>query len=263
MRSQIKSELETLIKQIDEYRIAYGENDIRPAFLDGYFQILRTFFCSYYHLESRDIMGKYYDIYSRNDFTRDQISHHLQGHKNLLNSFLIFNSWSNFELFITLFCQSVLSEKSVQELLEIDYRRTLKNLKNYEISEVADLKFKKLIKNHLAHSPVVHKYGKLFKLIGNYPEKRDRNSDREFLELFGTLRNCIHSNYIYYGASDRTFSYNSETFHFKSGQLIEHLDMAENSIFLLTQNLKEIVNVFVTNISHEKEIYDPSYDIMI
>lgn len=262
MKNQIHIELKLLINQINEYHVKFGENDIRSSFLDGYFQVLRTYYCSFFHLESNDILEKYHEIYERDNFGFADIGIHLQGHKNLLNSFLVINCWSNFELFITLFCNAVLPERHVTELLELDYQRLRKILKTNSITDETDGKLKKYIKNHLAHTPIVNKYGKLFKLIENYPSERDKQYDREFLEFFGRLRNCIHSNYIYYGSENKVFEFNREKFTFISGKLLNHSPSNESSIFLLTQNLKQIFFIIVNGIKYDSEIYDPSVELI-
>jgi hypothetical protein len=262
MKKLILDELHLLIKEITSNRKIYGDNDIRPAFYDGYFQILRTFYCAYYQLDTFNIVNQYYEIYEVKKFNEKQLVLSFQGHRNLLNSFLIINCWSNFELFISLFCEKVLEEDKICELLEIDYRRIKKILKSHEISNEEDSKLKSYIKNHLAHVPIGNKYGKLLKSIESYPDGRERKDDREFLELFGSLRNGIHSNYIYYGSIEKVFKYNDETFLFKPGQLIDHKNLSESSIFLLTQNLKKIVQLIIDNIMYSEEIPDPSFDLI-
>jgi hypothetical protein len=262
MRELLQIELRTLIEQITKYHERFGENDIRSSYLDGYFQILRTYYCAYFHLDSDDILLKYYEIYQRDNFTKDDLVIHLIGHKNLLNSFLVINCWSNFELFIALFCNSVLSESNINELLELDYNRIKKIVSKYSIDEETDNKLRKFIKNHIAHAPIVNKYGKLLKKISPYPSSRDRQNDREFLEFFGRLRNCIHSNYIYYGANDEDFTFNGEKYSFRHGKLLSHSPYGDDSIFKLTQNLKAIFQVIVDNLEYDKEIYDPSIELI-
>nr|NQU91505.1 hypothetical protein [Bacteroidota bacterium] len=251
-----------MIDRINDFHKRFGENDIRSSFLDGYFQILRTYYCAYYHLESDDILEKYFEIYQKKDIKKGDLGLHIQGHKNLLNSFLVINCWSNFELFISLFSSAVLTEDKVKELLEIDYQRKKKILKESRISEHIDNKLKKLIKKHITHVPMINKFGKLFKMIHPYPNDRNKKNDREFLEFFGRFRNCIHSNYIFFGAEGKDFVFNDETYSFRNGKLVSHAPSDESSIFRLTINLKEIFNVIVNNINYESEIYDPSVDLI-
>lgn len=262
MKEKLISEFEALIKKIEDSKSRFGDKDIRTSFLDGYFQILRTYYCAYYHLESEDIVKRYSEIYRQDNIDKKNLELHFQGHRNLLNSFLIINCWSNFELFITLFCNTFLNEQAVHELLEIDSRRILKLLGATQISEQIKKKIIRLKKHHIAHAPIINKYGKLFKMVQTYPEERNRNDDRNFLEFFGRLRNCIHSNYIYYGAVDRDFKYNGEIFSFKSGKLIDHKSVNDDSIFRLTLNLKEIGSAFIDHLHYDKEIYDPSVELM-
>lgn len=263
MREDIKIELRLLIDQINRFHEIYGENDIRASYLDGYFEILKTFFCAFYHLEEDDIMQKYFEIYQRDNFERKDILQQLQGQKNVLNSSLVINCWSNFELFITLFCNAVLSEIEIEELLELDYIRLKSILKNDNILQETDEKLKKCRKNHLAHSPMNNKFGKLLKKINPYPQNRDKSKDREFLEFFGKLRNCIHSNYIYYGGNDFKFTFNGETYNFNHGKLLNHVPNSEESIYYLTKELKEIFMLIVESLKYDNEIYDPSIELLI
>ncbi len=261
MRDQILIELRLLINQISNSREKFGNNDIRSSFLDGYFETLKTYFCAYFHLEEKDILEKYYEIYQRNDFCRGILSKHLHNQRNALNSLLIIFSWSNFELFITLFCKAVLSKTKIVELLEHDYRNLIKILKSYSITDKTDNKLKKCIKKDLAHTPIINKYGKLLKIVNPYPSNRNKQADLEFLEFFGRLRNCMHSNYIYYGTTQNKFTYNDITFIFKNGKPISQNPLRESSTYELTKNLKDIVQVIMDNINHEHEIYDPSVAI--
>jgi hypothetical protein len=262
MKDQVLQELQALISLIDSYHKKYGDNDIRSSFVDGYFQILRTFYAAYFHLDSEDILEKYHEIYPEADVKRENLTIHLQGHKNLLNSFLIINCWSNFEFFVTLFCNEVLTEIQVGSLLKVDYDRFKKLIKGIDITNTIENKLKKLIKSHIAHTPVMYKYGKLFKLIDTYPDSRNRTDDREFLDFFGKLRNCIHSNYIYFGSNEYTYTYLKEVFTFEPQKLINQTNSQENSIFGLTQNLKNIGVAIIENIEYDNEIYDPSVGLI-
>ena len=108
----------------------------------------------------------------------------------------------------------------------------------------------------------MYKYGKIFKMVESYPSTRNKNDDRKFLDFFGKLRNCIHSNYIYYGNETYTYNYLGENYLFEPNKLISHSPSQENSIFRLTQNLNEIGKSIIENISYDKEIYDPSIELI-
>jgi hypothetical protein len=262
MKKQIISELQSTIEVIDTYHKSFGSDDIRSSFVDGYFQILRTYYLAYYHIDSEDILIRYSEIYPKVEIKRENLAIHFQNQKNLLNSFLIINCWSNFELFITLFSLAILDDNQIDKLLKVDYDRIKKILGKLEIEETVDEKLKKLIKNHIAHAPIIYKYGKLFKLIDNYPSKRDKPTDREFLDFFGKLRNCIHSNYIFYGNSTYSYTYDGEVFTLEPGKLILHEPSNEDSIFKLVKNLTEIGKVIIEGIAYDKEIYDPSVELI-
>jgi hypothetical protein len=262
MKDQIRQELQTLISLINSYHEKYGGNDIRSSFIDGYFQILRTFYAAYFHLDSEDILETYREIYPEVDIKRENLSIHLQGHKNLLNSFLIINCWSNFEFFVTLFSNEILTDIQVDGLLKVDYDRFKKIIKGIEITDSIENKLSKLIKNHIAHTPVMYKYGKLLKLIDTYPTNRNKVNDRDFLDFFGKLRNCIHSNFIYFGSNEYSYTYMEEVFTFVPQSLISQTNSQENSIFRLSQNLKNIGVTIIENIEYDNEIYDPSIGLI-
>lgn len=262
MKNNLLTDLRKLRKKIDSYKAKFGDNDIRTSFLGGYFQILRTFYCSYYHLESKDILEKYSEIYEKDNIREKDLALHLQSHRQLLNSYLIINCWSNFELFITLCCATVLPEPALKELLEGDYRGILRILNGSRLTERSSNKLKSRIKFHVAHAPIVYKYGKLLKLIHPYPEIRNKKNDRDFLEFYGRLRNCIHSNYIFFGASDKEYTYDNEKFSFRNGSVIDHNPSDEGSIYRLTSNLKEIGCVIIDNLDYESEIFDPSVELI-
>ena len=266
MKKEILNELRELIPQIKEYYEKFGDTDIRASFLDGYFQILRTYFCSYYHLESDDILAKYREIYPDKDFSHNSIKWHCQGHKNLLNSYLILNSWSNFELCITLMANAILDENTKARLLSIEYRRIRKCLRDIltriEISDSVINKLKKFNKFHLAHVPMVNKYGNLFKLLIRYPNDRDKKNDGKFLEFYGRLRNCVHSNYIYYGRNLFKYTFREVNFRFTHGELVHQEPITENVIFLMSIKLKRIFMAIAENIDYFEEIPDPSHRLI-
>jgi len=54
MKDEILLELGSLIEDINTYHAVFGINDIRASFVDGYFQILRTYYAAFFHLDSDD-----------------------------------------------------------------------------------------------------------------------------------------------------------------------------------------------------------------
>ncbi len=265
MKEEIVNELQKLIPQINGYYERFGKSDVRASFLDGHFQIIRTYYCSYYHLESDDILLKYREIYPDKEINHDTIDMSIQGHKNLLNSFLILNSWSNFELGITLMANSILDERKRVGLLSIDYARIMKIfskiLIRIDLSETIRNKLSKFNKFHLSHVPMTNKYGNLLKLISNYPDGRSKKLDRKFLEFYGRLRNCVHSNYIYYGRNSFEYRFEDVLFRFTNGELLSQDPIEEDTIFNMSSQLKDIFTIFAENIDYPHEIHDPSHEI--
>jgi hypothetical protein len=262
MKGLIITELNQLLLQIPAAEKRFGADDIRTGFLDGHFSMLRGYYCAYFQIDSQDILLRYHEIYKKTDFTMADIAHQRQGHKNILNSFLIIQSWSNFELFITLFAEAVLSEEKKKELLETEYLRIKGIIKTNPPSDSEDLKLKKLTKHHLAHASMPHKYGSLLKLIADYPNDRNKENDRRFLEFYGRLRNCIHSNYIYFGRESSEDVFNGDTFKFTSGELISQQPGKEDTFLMMALSLKAIALLLMEKLPFDKSIYDKSNDML-
>ncbi len=261
MKEAILEELRCLIGQIREFHNRFGSNDIRSSFIDGYFEILKNYYFGYFQFDEIDTLNIYQEIYQDYNIVQDDLEPHIQNQKQGHNINLIVNCWSNFELFITLFCYSVLPENQVTELLELDYRKIKKIISEYSTKPGTESKLKKLIKNHLSHVSNNRKYGKILKLISSYPEERDKSFDIEFLDFFSRLRNCMHSNFIYYGAKDKEFRFQGERFRFEYQKPVSQNPWREITTFELTLYLKQIFQLIVEDISHDGLICDPSVEM--
>jgi hypothetical protein len=262
MKKNIQSELKMLLAQLLQFSARYGADDVRTCFLDGYFQMLKTYYCAYFHLETDLIIKQFNEIYERKDIVREDLEFHIQNHKNQLNSFLIVNSWSNFEYCISLFAEAVLPIPEKSSLMAYEYDSIIHRLRGISIPETQNERLLKLIKPNLAHVPILLKYGKLFKMISTYPAARSIKNDREFLDFYGKLRNCIHSNYVFLGNENYEYTFGAVRFAFPPGNLIQIEPLIESGIFDLTKELKNIFMAIVGNIDYQDVIFDESVNLI-
>ncbi len=261
MKEEILIELRSLITQIHDYQEKFGSDDIRTSYLDGYFEILKNYFFAYFHIIEKGTLNKYQELYQSFDISWDDLSPHIQNQKQGLNSNLIINCWSDFELFISLFCYSVLPKNKINKLLDLDYTKVKNIITEYDISKETELKLKKFKKNHLSHVPNNNKYGAILKMINPYPSERNKSYDIDFLDFFSRLRNCMHSNFIYYGANEKEFTFQGEKFRLKFGKPISQIPSSAITPFELTLFLKEIFQLMVDNINYDGITYDPSIEM--
>lgn len=262
MRELILGELRQLRQGFPALNERFDSTDIRVSFFDGYFENLRTYFCSWFLLDTDNLISLYNDIYESPEIRREDCELHIQGHKNIFNSMFIVNTWSNFELSITLFAEKVLQEDEINKLNSIDYTRIRKYLKDIALTPEIDNKLKKFNKQHLAHVPINNKFGKLFKLITNYPTGRDIKQDIAFLEFYGKLRNCIHSNFIYYGNNEYSHTFNGIVFTFNHGELINIAPQPIDVFVKLSMELRDVFNVLIENIEYDELIFDPTHNLV-
>lgn len=257
----LKNELDKTILIANELKTQYSEEDARVAFFDGHFGIIKHYLNFYILLESELIVTNYKFIFDKPDISIEDINYHILGHKNFLNNQLIINSWSNFELCITLITQKILPLKQIEDLLNHDYNELLKILKNTDLDKNQQIKLEKTKKSELSHVPITRKYNKLFKLIApDYSRSRNLINDRKFLEFYGKLRNCIHTNYIYYG-KEYSYKFQNVVFTFINGQTIHQSKIIENVIINMSIELRNIFLVMVQNIDFKNKIRDPSFDL--
>lgn len=184
-----------------------------------------------------------------------------KSHFNSLNRNLILDVWSTFEICINTFCEKVCSDQEIDKLLNHKYSDIRKVLPVEKISEQElDSLKDKLKTKHLTHVPIVRKTDALFKKTDNY--SRNIEDDKKFLYFFGTFRNSMHSNFIYYG---KTFEYKfgHAIFKFKDGEMVKWYDPFDSTpklYFYLTGNLKDIWRALIDSIKFNDVIYYPNLE---
>lgn len=260
MRELIIREFNEVMPIASQYYLTYGENDIRPGFLDGHLVLLRAYYCAYFHVDSDDIILRYHELYRRNNFTRAEIPVQLQTNRNALNSFFIVQSWANFELLITLMSEQVFDEDRKLELFSKEYDRVLSVLKENAPTDEEKHQLKFLIKSHMAHVPMSVKCGALLKHISNYPTGRSKPADLEFLNFYGRVRNCVHSNYIYFGNGESEFDFQGDLFRFVPNHPISQ--QRADSFLKMSIELRHLAQALIESIPFANEIYDPSIEQM-
>jgi len=219
---QIQRYLE-FIKQ-DGAQIPFDENDVRTAFFGLIYDVVDNYYRGVVFVEliksigAQKILIEKTEIINRHIENLIQIAVHpdlFASHRNNINRSILTDSWSAFELGITVLSDHALAEEVKSELLEEQYIKIIDGLKGAPIEEQILKKLKRqFIKNHLTHVSINRKCDKLFKLIeANY--ERVVDSDKLFLTFYGKYRNCLHSNYIYYG-NDFSYTFEGVNFSFEN-----------------------------------------------
>lgn len=219
----------------------FSFDDIRVTFFDGHFFFIKRYYDVYIHLQTDLFLENCKKIFNNPNLTQNDLDIEKLAYLNYLNSQLLINSWSNFELFITLISDAILSNLQKNELLNIDCNRIKDLFKDTSLDTKQLEKINKFQKGHLAHCPIINKYGKIFKLINNdYSKVRNKKKDIDFLQFYGKLRNCIHSIYIYFG-KDYSYNFNGITFQFINNTLLSQ-DKNKDSILVdMSIELRKIV----------------------
>jgi hypothetical protein len=125
----------------------------------------------------------------------------------------------------------------------------LLSFKTESLNEELDERFRKKLRNR--HIPINNKWNAIFKL--DYPQHRDVQQDRSFLEFFGSCRNCMHNNSISY--KDAHFETKFGEFDFYKGQAIDFI--TPDRILAMVRELAEIYWALCDSIDHEGVITDP------
>lgn len=223
--------------------IQFKPTDIRNDYLNRQKGLLLSYCKGYMHLELINRLkiedfefDKYEQILWQHtvkdeNSTIRYISHF---HRNL-----IISTWSLFEMLINEICYAVLDKITIDSLLNFKYREIEKFINVNEKEKVKD----KLKYNHLSHVPISRKYGKLLKLCGNQ-YGRDKDIDQKFLDLFGTLRNTMHSNFIYFG-NNKDFLFKNVEFKFTNKCLVVYSDTDSISPALYINLVKEINSISI------------------
>src|SRR5690242_17155654 len=178
--------------------------------------------------------------------------------RNNTNRSVVVDSWSVFEFCMTIIGDHILNEAERSELLEEQYLVISDILKNVTIPEKENERLKKVFsKKHLTHVSVNRKCDKLFSKTKSYP--RDISADKQFLLFYGRYRNCLHSNYIYYG-NDVEFEFKGIKFLFHNGEPVTHGEFDIKYHFDLAIEMMEIFRSIMLTIDYGTKIPYPIED---
>jgi len=165
---------------------------------------------------------------------------------------LIIDSWSLFESSITYILDSILSEEEKNKLRKSSgEKKILGILKKYEIDELdlhSLLETMRPKSFYRITSPA--KYAKLYSL---HKKKymRDWSKDVKFLNVFGDLRNSMHSNFTYFGKENYVYSFGMGKIEFNNSGKVKFSGYEKDTQgFLdLVKELCEIYKALINGIS--------------
>lgn len=241
----------------------YSARDIRISFWMSCCEIYRFYYCSLKYCECDYFINHHKILLNAPKLKWSDTRDYKQGFINLLNSKLIVDLWSSFELLITLTSNKIVSEKQKQSYLDAKYNEVFRKLPENCVSEETRKQMGFLKQKDFTRTSINNKYESLFKIIDvKYNEFRDIKQDREFLDLFGRLRNGIHNNYIYFG-TDKNYTFQDITITFQNNKIITFTPNNEDSVFNLATNLVEIADTIIECIEDKELIDDPSHDLII
>lgn len=260
MKDEVLSEIVGIRSKISEYEKKYDPRDIRISFLDGIHSIL----CHYFlHLEMTDnklFEDSYLKIFQIDSFPIGALKIQKQNWFNSSNSTLIIDSWSNFELFISYLSFHHLPQETREEMTSMDYNALLDCLTNNNV-EGGD--FECLKKRVISEYHLVNTNLKIRKILSSIKDSYDNKAHlkytRKFLEHFGRLRNCIHSNYIFHGDSQMEYQFEDSLIQFIPNEPITVEPNSENLIFRFVKRLRKEGEHIIDNIECPELIFDPSH----
>lgn len=130
---------------------------------------------------------------------------------------LILSSWTSFETCVNLLFNFISTEEDRWSLVKQMNNKLTKAISHLESN------FQATIMELLRKStfiPLIRKYNFIVKR-GNHEYPGNLKSDREFLELLGTMRNClVHSNGIYHG-KPKEYSFMGTSFIFPDNEIFK------------------------------------------
>lgn len=244
--------------------IKYSPDDIRHSFYGMQFDILNNYYLTSVALEIAKIIPSGDVMVSAEAVPSEHIRRLMelgiepgleQSFKNNNHRRILIDSWSAFEFAVSVICAFILTQREQDELLSEQYDTIIGKLNGVvlEPKHVDRLK-KALTKKHLPHVPINRKCDMLFKKVHNYP--RSIATDKEFLLFYGRYRNCIHSNYFYYG-TDCDYTFGDVKFEFRNGQSLFQSEYDSTYKVRLLIELITIFTALVSSIDHDALIPYP------
>lgn len=206
-------------------------------------------------LFSDDIIYLDQHIYRLREIAKiDRLSH---GFSSSLNRNLILGSWTSFETCITLIFNHITTDQDIESLINSLNSKLIKAISkledNFQTTIIDILKKSSFI-------PLARKFNFLVKK-GSREYGVMLKADREFIEFYGTMRNClIHSNGIYFGKK-KEYNFYGTHFIFENGKVFLQKETNENIPCNMTLRLVEIFDKLVNNLRYIEFIEHPSKEL--
>jgi len=261
MKDRILFEIRNMENLIEEIRLKYEEKDIRISYFEYIHAHLAFYFQNLYFLDDNCFIDAYRKISNIPDLYRDNLQIPTKHLIYSNNSKLLVDCWASFEYVITLIAERFVTIDEKNDILQNDYSCVKKIIKS--ISEEIDLKLrKKLINKHFTLCSLPEKYNKLYKIIKDkYSQKRNIENDKKFLGFVGRLRNCIHSNYVYFGNEIEDFTFNDIKIAFKNGKLVTFNPIKDDIIIDIVIETVNIFKCIIDSNEDKKLIENPASDL--
>lgn len=261
MIEAVYAEFQKCREKEDNAKKTYHERDIRISYWNAACEVLRFLYIGLKQLDQRNYVRYHRKLLNNARLKACDLDLLKKGHFNMLNSKIIIDSWSNFELLVTLTCEKVLCEVELERIKEEVYSRII----NYlpidcrTADSIENLEYLK--KENIAHSSIPRKYNALLKITKPDYYKAQQKADRKFLDFYGKLRNCIHSNFIYFGRP-YIYSFDDVRFTFNNNKTVLTEPLRQETIFNIFKMLNEVVERIINNIEFDDLIDDPSHDLI-
>ena len=116
MIEDVHTEFHNCREKEDNAKKTYNKRDIRISYWNAACEILRFFYTGLQHLELNNYVHHHRILLNNVHLRASDLELHKIGHRNMLNSKIIIDSWSNFELLVTLTCEKVLCEVELEKI---------------------------------------------------------------------------------------------------------------------------------------------------
>lgn len=241
-----------------ELNSIYSEHDVRKTFFAKTANAVRVYYLG------RDFEFMVSKLKAEGDYPTKEIPHienlgwimpeksnaeFLHCYHSILKLNLLNGSWVCFESSLDEMFKAVIPIDVIEKMELRNYHQTVRLLREFDIVEELDERLRKKLRNR--HIPINNKWNELFKL--NYPVHRDVEQDRDFLEFFGSCRNCMHNNSISF--KNAHFETKFGNFDFYEGKAIDFV--TPDLIVEVVRELAEIYWAFCCSIGYEEVIIDP------
>ncbi|MEQ9229435.1 MAG: hypothetical protein RIF46_02050 [Cyclobacteriaceae bacterium] len=144
--------------------------------------------------------------------------------ENSANADFVIKTWSDFEYSINLICDFELDEKEKNEIQFKGGDEILKIIQKSDpqINQEDRDKIRKVASYSDFHtSPNLRKALKLLKRRKEALGEEKYQEFREFVNFFSALRNCMHSNFIYFGKNREPYTFGGKVWKFENGKPIQ------------------------------------------